>query len=82
MAQLVKDPALSWLWLWLLLWLGFDPWPGNFCMLWVRLKINKHKEKPRFPGPAHPCLLPTVHPECASFTCFAGPGPKGLAELV
>ena len=24
---LVKDPALS------LLWLGFDPWPGNFCML-------------------------------------------------
>ena len=25
----VKDTALS------LLWLGFDPWPGNSCMPWV-----------------------------------------------
>ena len=24
----VKDPVLS------LLWPGFDPWPGNFCMSW------------------------------------------------
>ena len=32
MAQWVKDPALSLLWLGLLLWRGFDPWPGNFCM--------------------------------------------------
>ena len=31
-AQWVKDPALSLLWLWLQLWHGFDPWPRNFCM--------------------------------------------------
>ena len=31
-AQKVKDLALSLLWLWLLLWCGFDPWPGNFHM--------------------------------------------------
>ena len=34
----VKDPALSLLWFRLLLWLGFYPWPGNFCMLWVQTK--------------------------------------------
>ena len=28
----VKDPAMSVLWLWLLLWHRFYPWPGNFCM--------------------------------------------------
>ena len=31
-AQQVKDLAWSLLWLGLLLWLGFDPWPGNFHM--------------------------------------------------
>ena len=31
-AQQVKDLALSLLWYWLLLWYGFDPWPGNFHM--------------------------------------------------
>ena len=35
MAQLVKDLALSLLWLGLLLWLGFDPWPRNVPMLWA-----------------------------------------------
>ena len=34
-AQCVKDPALSLMWLRLLLWHGFHPWPGNFCMPWV-----------------------------------------------
>ena len=29
MAQRVKDLMFSLLWLWLLLWLGFDPWPGE-----------------------------------------------------
>ena len=29
MAQGIKDLVLS------LLWLGFDPWPGNFCMPWM-----------------------------------------------
>ena len=29
-AQRVKDPVLSLLWLWLLSWLGFDSQPRNF----------------------------------------------------
>ena len=29
LAQWVKNLVLSWLWH------GFDPWPRNFCMLWV-----------------------------------------------
>ena len=31
-----KDPAFSLLWLRSLLWCRFDPWPGNFHMLWAR----------------------------------------------
>ena len=31
----IKDPALSLLWLGPLLWHGFDFWPRNFCMLQV-----------------------------------------------
>ena len=41
MTQQVKDPALSPLWLWLLLWLRFDPWPENLCLL--RAQQNKQK---------------------------------------
>ena len=37
----VKESALSLLWLRLPLWLRFDPWPGNFHMLWVWAIINK-----------------------------------------
>ena len=40
MAQWIKDPALSLLWLGSLLWHRFNPWPGNFCMLRARLKIK------------------------------------------
>ena len=42
-SQWVKDLALSLLWLWLLLWFGFDPWPGNFHMpqMQPKKKINK-----------------------------------------
>ena len=36
--QWVKDLALSLQWLGLLLWHRFDPWPGNFYMLWAWLK--------------------------------------------
>ena len=36
MVQRVKDLALSLLWLWVLLWLRFDPWPENFHILWVQ----------------------------------------------
>ena len=38
MTQLGKDPALSLLWLWLLLWHGFHPRSRNFCMLRVQLQ--------------------------------------------
>ena len=38
MAQWVKDPTLSPLWLWLLLWCKFNPWLGNFCMPWMQPK--------------------------------------------
>ena len=45
MAQWVKALALSLLWLWLLLWLGFDPWPGKFCMLQVQPEKEEGEEK-------------------------------------
>ena len=45
MAQWVKDPALSLLWLVLALWLRFDPWLGNFCMLWALLKKKKKRKR-------------------------------------
>ena len=41
MAQLVKDLALSLLWVWLMLWRGFDHWPRNFGMLKVWSKKKK-----------------------------------------
>ena len=43
MAQQVKDPALSLLWLGLLLWDRFNPWPRNFLMPWTQPKTNKQK---------------------------------------
>ena len=45
MAQQVKDPALSLLWLWLQLWRRFHPWPRNFCMLQVRSEKEGKKER-------------------------------------
>ena len=38
MAQWVKDLVLSLQQLVLLLWHRFDPWPGNFHMLWAKSK--------------------------------------------
>ena len=40
-AQRVKDSVLSLQWLVSLLWCGFNPWPGNFCMqrVWQEKKI-------------------------------------------
>ena len=38
MAQWVKDSVLSLLWLGLLLWHGFDPWPRNFHVPQVQPK--------------------------------------------
>ena len=44
-AQWIKDLMLLWLWCGLQMWLGFDLWPGNFYMLWVRPKTEKKKKK-------------------------------------
>ena len=45
MGQQVKD-LVSLLWPRLLLWRGFDLWPGNFCMpADVVRKVKKRKEK-------------------------------------
>ena len=41
MARQVEDLAVPLMWLGLLLWLGFSPWPGNFCMLWAWPKKKK-----------------------------------------
>ena len=54
-AQQVKDLALLLLWLWLLLWCRFDPWPGNLCMLWVWPK-KKIKNRTTICDPAIPFL--------------------------
>jgi len=42
-----KDLALSLLWLWLLLWCGFDPWPGTFHMpqVWPKERKNERKKE-------------------------------------
>ena len=54
MAQWVKDPALSLLWLWFQLWHRFNSWPREFCILWVQQnkQTNKHlkKKKTKNPG--------------------------------
>ena len=49
MAQCIKDPALSLLWLRSLLWCGFRPLPGNFHVLWVGPPPKKKEE----PGMDH-----------------------------
>ena len=43
-AQQVKEPALSLQQLGSLLWHGFDPWPGNFCMLQLQSKNTSNTE--------------------------------------
>ena len=47
MVQWIKDPVLSGQWLGSLLGCGFNPWPRNFYVFWVRPKnkTNKHKKK-------------------------------------
>ena len=42
----VRDLVLSLLWLELLVWRGFDPWPRNHCLQWVWPKTKKKKTKP------------------------------------
>ena len=41
MAQQVKDPVLSLLWLWSRLWHRFDPWPKNFRMPRVQPETSR-----------------------------------------
>ena len=44
--QWVKDPGLLLQLLESLLWCGFDPWPGNFSMMWgvVKRKCNNSNQ--------------------------------------
>ena len=51
-AQWIKDLSFLLLWLWLLLWCGFNPWPGNFCMLWAQLKKKKGVASVSYSPPA------------------------------
>ena len=46
MAQQVKDLALPLQRLSLLLWCGFDPWPGHFHMLqeWLKIHVIERKK--------------------------------------
>ena len=41
--QQLKSPALSLLWLGLLLWHGFNPWPWNLCIAWAGQKKEKKR---------------------------------------
>ena len=43
-AQQVKDPVFSLLWLRSFLWQGFDPWPRNFHMPWAWPGKKKKKK--------------------------------------
>ena len=51
-AQQVKDPALSLLWLWLLPWCRFNPWPGNFFMPQMWPPKKEFRALPPSPGTA------------------------------
>ena len=44
-APKVEDPPLSLLWLQLLLWHRFEPWPRNFHVSPAQLKKKKKKKK-------------------------------------
>ena len=44
-AQWVKDPALTQLWLWLLLCRGFNPWPRYLCMLRGRARQKMYNSR-------------------------------------
>ena len=50
MVQCVKDLALSLQGLGLLLWCGFDPWPGNVHVLQVQPKKKKKKKQKKKKG--------------------------------
>ena len=47
MAQGIKDQALLKLWQRVQVQCEFDPWPGNFYMLWVQPKKHTKKQKKR-----------------------------------
>ena len=72
----IKDPALSLLWLGSLLWRGFSPWPGNFCMmqawctpqkkrsscvaLWFKNLTSSHEDSGLIPGLAQEVKDPVL----------------------
>ena len=73
MAQWVMDLALSLLWLRLLLWLGFYPWPGNFYMPQEQPKKKRKKKRKK------------VSPDCsvcASSACASGCSSLKVCEIL
>ena len=45
LAKCVKDLVLLPLWRMSQMQLGFDPWPGNFHMLWMQVWLKMEKKK-------------------------------------
>ena len=70
MAKLVWNLALSLLRHRLVPWLGFNLWPGNFCMLWAWLE-KKKEDLPvatsilfaYFEGLCNSCTFSVIHVE-------------------
>ena len=71
-AQQVKDPALSLQRLGLLLWRGFDPWPGKFHVPWVQQK----KKKSTMRYHLTPVTM-TIIRKSTNSKCWRGHGEKG-----
>ena len=79
----VQDPALSLLRLGSLLWLGFDPWPGDFHMLrvWPEKKSSElqllYPQTPRlgFPSPGFRSFT-TLDSKCFEVMGVSFPFPR------
>ena len=71
-AQLVKDPALSLLWLGLLLWRGFSSCPGNLRVLQVEFST----QTPWFQGSINSKYL-----EMSAVSCACPPSPYKLGTF-
>ena len=83
MVQQVKDLVLSLQWLGSLLWHSFDPWPGNFYMLWVQPKKKKKKESDvdLSERKAYVALHKLKHPKCPKSNNSVTQGIRGEKRL-
>ena len=62
----VEDSALSLQWLGLLLWHGFKPWPGNFCMPRMQPEGKKREKKNKNKSHRASC-----YPPCSEMAAWA-----------